>query len=144
LISDGDPSLADIRTDRGPLPSRNGFVNSAIRSLVTFTVKAEYAYDYGMPQWVARTDHMLSHLHLERLFLGRHKFYHYRVWYRDTLSQYVREMLLDSRTLSRSYLEAAEVERMVRGHLNGDRNYTSEIHKVLTLELIHRTFMDAQ
>ena len=50
-----------------------------------FTFKAEYAYDYGMPQWVARIDHVLSPLHLERLFLGRHKYAHYRVWYRDVL-----------------------------------------------------------
>ena len=32
---------------------------------------------------------------------------------------------------------------MVRGHLKGDRNYTFEIHKVLTLELLHRLFLDA-
>jgi hypothetical protein len=31
---------------------------------------------------------------------------------------------------------------MVRGHLKGDRNYTTEIHKVLTLELMHRLFVD--
>jgi hypothetical protein len=30
----------------------------------------------------------------------------------------------------------------VAGHLKGDRNYTSAIHKVLTLELIHRLFLD--
>jgi len=37
-----------------------------------FTVKSEYAYDYGMPQWLARIDHILAPLHLEELFLGRH------------------------------------------------------------------------
>jgi len=42
-------------------------------------------------------DHLVSWLHLERLFLGRHKYYHFRVWYRDALSKYVREMLLDER-----------------------------------------------
>ena len=62
-----------------------------IRSFLDLTVKAEYAYDYGMPQWVARIDHVLAPLHLERLFLGRHKFYHFRVWYRDTLSAYFRK-----------------------------------------------------
>ena len=56
-----------------------------------FTVKSEYAYDYGMPQWLAGIDHVLAPLHLERLFLGRHKFYHFRVWYRDKLSQYVKD-----------------------------------------------------
>ena len=49
-------------------------------------------------------------LKLERLFLGRHKVYHYRIWYRDVLANYVKEMLLDSRTLSRPYLERSGVE----------------------------------
>jgi asparagine synthase (glutamine-hydrolysing) len=96
-----------------------------------------------MPQSVARADHVLSGLHLERLFLGRHKFYHYRVWYRDALRNYVREMLLDSKTLSRPYLNRGILENVVNGHLKGDRNYTSAIHKMLTLELVHRLFIDS-
>jgi hypothetical protein len=31
---------------------------------------------------------------------------------------------------------------VVHGHLKGDRNYTNEIHKMLTLEIIHRLFLD--
>ena len=95
-----------------------------------------------MPEWLARIDHRLSAFRLERLFLGRHKFYHFRVWYRDVLSEYVREMLLDPRTLSRPYLERKGLEAVVKGHLKGDRNYTIEIHQVLTLELLHRLFVD--
>ena len=38
-------------------------------------------------------------------FLGRHKTFHFRVWYRDALAGYVQEMLLDPRSLSRSYIE---------------------------------------
>jgi asparagine synthase (glutamine-hydrolysing) len=97
-----------------------------------------------MPQPVARLDHLLSGLHLERLFLGRHKLLHFRVWYRDTLASYVQEMLLDSRTLSRPYLERKGVEAIVRGHLKGYRNYTTEIHKLLSIELLHRLFLDAR
>ena len=33
---------------------------------------------------------------------------------------------------------------MVESHINGTRNYTTEIHKVLTLELVHRLFIDHQ
>src|SRR5439155_27243960 len=73
----------------------------------------------------------------------RHKFYHFRVWYRDALAEYVREMLLDSRSLSRPYIERNMLQAMVGGHVKGDRNYTTEIHKVLTLELLHRLFLDA-
>ena len=81
---------------------------------------------------------------LPRVFLGRHKPFHFRVWYRDALSEYVRETLLDSRALSRPYLNRNGLEATVRGHLNGHRNYTAEIHKVLTLELIHRLFIDSR
>jgi len=144
IIADGDAGLTRIRTDRGPISGLNGWRASGIRGLIDFTIKAEYAYDYGMPQWVARVDRVLSPFHLERLFLGRHKFYHYRVWYRDTLAEYLRSMLLDSRTLSRPYLQGQTVRDMVNGHLKGDRNYTSEIHTVLTLELISRLFLDSQ
>jgi asparagine synthase (glutamine-hydrolysing) len=141
LIAEGDATFREIRTDRGLGASRSP---SAVisRLLLEFTFKAEYAYDYGMPQWVAQVDHLFSPFHLERLFLGRHKYYHFRVWYRDVLSEYVREMLLDRRTLSRPYLERTGVEAIVHGHLKGNRNYTTSIHKVLTLELLHRLFLD--
>jgi asparagine synthase (glutamine-hydrolysing) len=144
LIADGDESLRHIRTDIGQA-GNNGRLSAAVsRKLLEFTFKAEYAYDYGMPQWVARIDHLFSPLHLERLFLGRHKFYHFRVWYQDALSQYVREMLLDLRTVSRPYLDRKQLEAMVHGHLKGDRNFTLGIHKVLTLELVHRLFLDSR
>jgi asparagine synthase (glutamine-hydrolysing) len=144
LIGDGNPTLRRIRTDLGFGGSPGYLPGAAIRRFHHFTMKAEYAYDHGMPQWVARIDHLFSPFHLERLFLGRHKYYHFRVWYRDALSEYVREMLLDPRTLSRPYLDRSGVEAVVRGHLKGGRNYTFEIHKLLTLELLHRLFLDSR
>jgi len=142
LIKDGNPGLRQIRTDIGVGGKHEAFPGAIVRRYQDFTFKAEYAYDHGMPQWVARIDHALAPFHLERLFLGRHKFYHFRVWYRDALSKYVQEMLLDRLTLSRPYLDRKAVEAMVRGHLIGNRNYTTEIHKLLSLELLHRLFID--
>ena len=142
LIADGSPALRRIPTDRGLGGSRARLAAAASHRFLEFLFKAEYAYDYGMPQWVALTDHLLSPFRLERLFLGRDKFHHFRVWYRDSLSRYVRDVLLDPRTLSRPYLERKRLEAMVGGHLKGDRNYTNEIHKVLTLELLYRLFLD--
>ena len=139
LVQDGNPGLAELRTDRGI----GGHHNAFTRLFLEFLFKAEYAYDYGMPQWVARIDHMLGRLHLERIWLGRHKPFHFRVWYRDQLANYVREMLLDSRSLGRPYLTRGGVEQIVNGHLRGNRNYTTEIHRLLSLELLHRLFLDA-
>jgi asparagine synthase (glutamine-hydrolysing) len=144
LIADGSADLQRIRTDRGLAGAPGRLFPGILRSFLEFTFKAEYAYDYGMPQWLARTDHLFSRFHLERLFLGRHKFSHFRVWYRDTLAGYVRGMLLDPRTLSRPYLNRGTVEAVVSGHLGGTRNYTTQIHQLLTLELVHRLFFDSR
>jgi len=144
LIWDGNPTLGRIPTDRGVGGDSGHFSSAVFRGLLEFTFKAEYAYDYGMPQWLAQIDSLLSPFHIERCFLGRHKLFHFRVWYRDALSEYVRQVLLDPRTLSRPYLERTGVEAVVRDHLRGHRNYTTEIHKLLTLELLHRLFLDSR
>jgi asparagine synthase (glutamine-hydrolysing) len=144
LIADGDPALRRIRTDRGLAGDQALPLAAVSRKLLEFTVKSEYAYDYGMPQWLARTDHLFSALRLERFFLGRHKFCHFRVWYRDQLSGYIQEVLLDDRTLSRPYFDRKRLESLVRGHLKGTQNNTTAIHQALTLELLHRRFFDPQ
>jgi len=95
-----------------------------------------------MPQWLAKIDRVLAPLQLEKLFLGRHKIAHFRVFYRDELAGYVKEMLLDSRTLQRPCLDRSKVENMVMQHLEGRGNYTRQIHKLLTLELITRELLE--
>jgi asparagine synthase (glutamine-hydrolysing) len=142
LIADGSEALRRVPTDRGQGGKRPRPLAAISRLLLEFQFKAEYAYDMGMPQWVALIDHALSPFHLERLFLGRHKVFHFRIWYRDVLAGYVREMLLDSRSLSRPYIERKGLEAAVSGHLKGNRNCTTELHKLLTLEIIHRLFLD--
>ncbi len=141
LAADASPALARLRTDRGI--GGQGFFAAIQRAYLEFTFKAEYAYDYGMPQWVAAADRFLAPLHLERLWLGRHKVYHFRIWFRTVLADYVREILLDPRSLARPYLRRAAVEQIVRRHVKGDRNYTDEIHRLLSLELLHRALVDA-
>jgi len=140
LIREGNPALAKLRTDRGI-----GGLNSVFtRGILEFLFKAEYAYDYGMPQWVAQVDHLFAPFHLERIWLGRHKVFHFRVWYRDDLANYVREILLDQVSLARPYVNAEAVRTIVEGHLKGSRNYTTEIHRLMTLELAHRLFLDSR
>jgi asparagine synthase (glutamine-hydrolysing) len=140
LIAEGNALLNKIPLDREQ--SGGGFAEALKRQVLESLFKAEYAYDTGMPQWLARIDHFLSDFHLERLFLGRHKWYHFRIWYRGALSDYLCEMLLDKQTLSRPYLDPKYLTAIVRGHLKGDRNYTTEIHKLLTLELIQRQLIE--
>jgi asparagine synthase (glutamine-hydrolysing) len=140
LIGDGNRDLRGIRTDRGL--AATGLAAAFVRNFLEFTFYAEYAYDYGMPQWLAKIDHLFSPLHFERLFIGRHKFAHFRLWYRGALSGYVRDVLLDSRTLSRPYLNRKVVEAIVSRHLKGDQNFTVPIHQLLTLELTQRLLVE--
>ncbi|HTY84384.1 MAG TPA: hypothetical protein VMB19_09200 [Silvibacterium sp.] len=143
IIAAGSPELRKIATDRGLGGNGSPLSRKLSRQMLEFTFRAEYAFDYGMPQWLAQTNYALSPLRLERVFLGRHKFAHYRVWYRDALGQYVREMLLDAKSLSRPYLQKGQVTSAVSAHLRGNRNHTVEIHALLTLELVQRLFFDS-
>lgn len=141
LIRDGNQALLSVATDRG-LRANGGIRGAIARVWKEFLFKAEYGYDLGMPQWVCRIDHALSPLRLDRLFLGRHKIFHFRKWYREQLAEYLRETLLSPRSLSRPYIQPEGLKSVVEGHLTGLQNYTREIHKALTLELIHRVFID--
>src|SRR5436190_3166412 len=142
LIADGNPALGKIRTDRGIAFGSLPGTTRILHLYQEFTFKAEYAYDYRMPQWLARLDHAFAPLHLERLFLGRHKFYNFRVWYRDELSQWLMEVLLDSAARSRSYLRVNSLEKILKAHIKGHRNYAFELHKILTLEFIQKKLID--
>ena len=143
LIAEGNDRLAAFPTDRGPL-GRGGFLGGLAQRYQEFTFKADYAYDYGMPHWLTRADNLVRPLHLERLFLGRHKYYHFRYFYRNRLAPFVKDVLLDSRALSRSYLDRRRVERIVRDHTSGRGNYTSEIHLLLTVELLQRRLVEVK
>jgi asparagine synthase (glutamine-hydrolysing) len=142
LIEDGNPALSEIPTDRGLAGKQGSLQMLKSRLLLDFLFKAEYAYDMGMPQWLSRVDHIFAPFHLEKLFLGRHKVFHFRVWFRSPLANYVQDMLLDRTSLSRPYVSRSSVESAIRKHIKGVANYTEEIQKLLTLEILHRQFVD--
>jgi len=142
LIHEGNPLLAKLPTDRGLAYTQIPIIGTVRKLATEFTAKAEYVYDYGMPQQLVALDHLLAPLHLERLFLGRHKFYHFRIWYRDQLSQYLKDILLDARARQRYYLNGHVLERMVNAHTKGWQNWTQEIHRTLTLELLQRRLIE--
>jgi asparagine synthase (glutamine-hydrolysing) len=137
LITRGNPALDTVPTDRALRANVTPFVGKLKREWHEFTAKAEYAYDYGMPQWLARADGIVKPLHLERLFLGRHKFYHFRIWYRDQLSRMLQEGEF-SRPLP-CYRNGIPAQ-LIRQHTSGKYNWTLELHKLLTVHLIERQF----
>ena len=137
LITRGNPALDSVPTDRSLRSRQTPVMGKLKRQWQEFTAKAEYAYDYGMPRWLARTDAILKPLHLERMFLGRHKFYHFRVWYRDRLGHVLQEGDF-TRTLP-CYRNGIPAQ-LIRQHTSGKYNWTLELHKLLTVQLIDRQF----
>jgi asparagine synthase (glutamine-hydrolysing) len=138
LIADADPALRQMATDRGPRGA--GLTGLPFRMLRESQFKAEFIYENRMPPWAARLDRLLARFEPERLIRGRHRFVHFRAWYRGPLSRYVRDVLLDPSTLALPYVDPQRVAAVVHDHLDGRRTYTIEIHRLLTLALIERLF----
>ena len=141
LIRDGSPKLARLRTDRG-LGGTNRLAAAINHAYLEFTFKAEYAYDYGMPQWVAKADHAFAPLHLERLWMGRHKIFHFRWWYRTVLANYVKDILLDHRALTRPYLQLSGRRGGCKGSSEGNPQLHDRDPPASLPELLHRAFLD--
>jgi len=143
LIREGSAELAKVRTDLG-FAGRGGAIASLCsQQLHRATMRAEYACEHASPRWIANLDRTVLGGQLERTFLGCHKFAHFSLWYRGELANYVRDMLLDNRTLSRGYVDRPRLEAAVRKHVNGEENITPTIHRLISLEYFHRLFIDA-
>ncbi|MCG7851773.1 MAG: asparagine synthase-related protein [Methanosarcinaceae archaeon] len=142
LIYDGDRRLSGIMTDRGvTYPKKPSWLMT--RAYYEFIFKMEYYASHGMPRSAALIDRHLGPFSLERNYLGRNKYYHLRQWFRDELAPYVRDVLLDERTLSREYFNRHEVIKMVNAHTSGTENNTHAINKLLTMELTNRLLFSA-
>jgi len=135
LIRHGNPALVSMPTDTGNTSWWR-------HQVLQFLFKADYCYKSGMPQWLEQMHYLLGPFQPEKLFIGVHRFQHFRVWFRKELSSYVKEIVLDPRTATRPYFNKAFLETMVKRHLKGDRNYTNGIELVLTVELMHRVLLE--
>jgi asparagine synthase (glutamine-hydrolysing) len=65
-------------------------------------------------------------------------------WYRGSSMDYIREVLLDPRTLSRDYFQPAYIERMLAEHLEGRTNHRLLIWSLLCFEWWNRLFIDGE
>lgn len=140
LIHEASPRLLEIPTDRAERSRYMRRLPFWTHAWVTFILKADNCYKSYMPQWLEQIHYWLGPFQPERWIIGRNRFYYYRIWYRRELASYIRDIVLDPRTLKRAYLNGGFIEKMVNRHIKGDRNYTHDIEKVLTLELIQKLF----
>jgi asparagine synthase (glutamine-hydrolysing) len=63
-------------------------------------------------------------------------------WYRGPTMDYIRELLLDPRSLERGYFQPAYVKRVLEEHLEGRVNHRLLIWSLLSFEWWNRLFMD--
>lgn len=143
LLRDTNPELAAIITNKGAGGVASHLYTKLQQLYYEFWHKAEYCYDYKMPNFAARLDYILKPLSLNRIFVGRQKFYNYRLWYRDKFADFVRDILLSQRCLGRPLLNRKYVEYVVGAHVSGRGNYTNVITMLLTYELTQRLLIEA-
>jgi asparagine synthase (glutamine-hydrolysing) len=142
LIEDGNAALRKIMTDRGTAGKTNYFI-SKIAQFYYFTLfKGEYIYLYDLPHFLAKLDCNLKFLHPERLFAGRYQLAQWRLWFREELSEYLKNILFDKRTLTRPYFNKKFIEKMVMEHCSGKANYVNEIRQAIKIELIQRLLIE--
>jgi asparagine synthase (glutamine-hydrolysing) len=142
IIRECSATLSRIMTDRGFVGESTSLVAKARELFFYSLFKVDYIYLYALPHWLTRLDTMIGALNGDKQLLGYQKFELYRLWFRKQLAAYVREMLLDERTLGRALFNRSVMERIVDGHSKGKENYMNEINQALTVELIHRQFID--
>jgi asparagine synthase (glutamine-hydrolysing) len=63
-------------------------------------------------------------------------------WFRQELAEYLRDVLLDRRTVQRGLFNRKKVERILRDHQSGRRDFTSQLWSLLVFEVWARTWLD--
>lgn len=119
LIKDGNPRLAKI----------------AIGSSINLSIVDTYRKVLGG---------ILNKLNKSVLvrIVGPYTQLHGDVAFRNELSHYAKEILLERRAMNRPYINKPFLEHIIVAHTEGNKNYTNEINLLLTAELVHRLFID--
>jgi asparagine synthase (glutamine-hydrolysing) len=142
LIEDANPDLMKVMTDSGTAANVIYPLSRLVEAFHDVLVKLEYAYLFMLPHWLSPLDKILSPLRPERLLAGRHQLGYQRLWLRDEFPGFIKDVLLDPRTMNRPFFNSKFIEEMTIRHTKGTGNYTGEINKALTVELIHRQLVE--
>jgi asparagine synthase (glutamine-hydrolysing) len=141
LISEANPGLAKISTDRG-LSVETAAVAGAMRRLwCEATFKLDWLHKEGLSGALLRLDPLFTLLSGTPL-LGLHKFLPYRGWFRKELASYVADVLGSARARSQAYWNRPFLQTIARDHALGRVNYMQEIGSVLTIEAVQRVLVD--
>jgi asparagine synthase (glutamine-hydrolysing) len=143
IIRECNPRLSAIISDRGYREATNSVISTLLELYYYMLFKVEYTYLHALPHWLTKMDSLCLWMNGQRPLLGSsQKYEYYRIWFRNELSTYIKEILLDTQTAKRPYFNPKSLEMMVRTHTNGTRNYMNEINKAMSLELTLRLLIE--
>ncbi|HDR16814.1 MAG TPA: hypothetical protein ENN79_15290 [Desulfobacteraceae bacterium] len=148
LIARTKPGLMSIPTTGSYGGNRPWPISTVIKNIIKLLIIMDKIYirerlPFHMTHPVARLDHrLISPLHLHRLLMGYADFRRYRIWFRDQLADYLRDILLSEKTLSRPYWDRKNLIKILTDHIDGKGTYLREIRKVLQVELTHRVLLE--
>ena len=139
-IRKNNPKIGSIRTDFGLVPK------SRLASLANYawhhgSFRLDYWCGDGMPHWLSDLERRLARLRVWPWSPGRHKFLHYRDWFRADLSQYVTERIHDISARGSYLWNRPFLHELLIDHREGRKNYVREIDVVLTLDAVDRVLL---
>ena len=128
------PELMTIPTDRGYLGNGTTLEKTFRRACRELLFKAEYMTGNGAPDWCTKLMKFFPFSSLEEAMRGRHKFSHIRKWIRDHMAEYIQDSLQGARnSCLQTVYNCEKIHELVNDHLDGTRNCTAEIDKILIL-----------
>ena len=138
IIRKSNTVLGDIGSDMG-FRASDGRLTALVRYLVCrSTFKLDYAFNEGLPHWLSCLDPIFRRVGFGLGILGRHKYLHYRSWFRGELASYLRQAIGEAGNRPSPFWNSGFLKRMVEDHASGRKNYVREINAVLTLEAVER------
>jgi asparagine synthase (glutamine-hydrolysing) len=141
LIKANSPSLSSIPTDRRPSPDTPQPAAALKRLFSEATFKLDYLNNEGWPNWLSPFDSVFTRVTSSLKIVGLHKYLHYRRWFRRELADYLKDVVSNARTQQSPFWNRGFLEKMANDHVEGRRNYVSEINAVLTLEAVERLLL---
>jgi len=141
FIHTNRPELSAIPTDRGFTGHNAGPLFLARRGFAEVTFKMDYYYNEGLPGRVSALDPAFQFLAAKTKLAGTHKYLHYSRWFRHELAAYIKQSLAGLPACGENFWNRNFIKKLADQHVSGRKNYSSEIHAVLTLETVARQLL---
>jgi len=132
LIAKMKPELMAIPTTGSYGGNKPWLISSIVKTAIAGLIILDKIYirervPFNMTHAVAKVDHLLiSPLRLDRLMMGFTDFRRYRQWFRDELSGYLQDIILDDKTLNRPYWNKKNLMKILNDHIHGKGTYLRE------------------